>query len=1263
MSIRSNELSHPLSLHDSLALGEVELGLMAQKHEQSEMEEMERLPVLLRLLSSSRPLSSVPEFPKKGKDPEGLSPTSAALIDEVANQVVARLEDVAATYSVAEGVDVVACHLAPSICKNLSKLSPLKRKRSSVVSSDAANLGSSAGSSNSAAKNTGWETSELAVVGANPRSSFKRRRVSQQSPTTSQQSKHSDGLHEGAASEGVSSDEENANPSSSALPQSKRRSSRRSSDSREAGKQDLQEEVVAKTLSDLSALVVASLEPVKPESDMDGGDTQRGKLSLKLEDSALSEPARSHVAAGNVGVMAGSDLGSTVVSLCHFAPVFRQQHVANALCRATIPQTAGLVKRMGANCPAGVPTLLRGCIEAWKSATVMGSRYASIAKMAKSAVKSLASLSDREASRIRTVLQQESVMVDLQLQLAIKQDPTVAICLLIQHLSYPSSAKPGEKQNGPEPLVKTPSYSASGIQNSSTQATDPCLLTHLQATPTLLVDTLNFLKKELTSIIKIDSLSHESGRLCLLFRCYTWLVLQCDLTTVLTSEACGMKPLELFLTVVMEVVNKSQKGPTGSWETVLLGLIFSSSMLTLGRLLAFEQVEPSILKVCQSCLEASFDRRGSAASERVSASFQRNDVEELLGLVNDYLEPGLRAEQLMIETPDNLLQEGLLKVCEWAQGVESLGSSVKADPSSCPLTEVSTLLDRALKDSAKEAVGLDTKQPVSESATEDAADSGNAVEDGADGNTEKANTTEKHAETTETIKICLTRILSEERSDGTGLYDEMIPELIIKATSYLERNSALKLPLVSPLQLEINAGKAKLTPGCPVDEAFLYQVLYWFAYIDSASSSFVRFDVRVLPLKEVLTYCQWLSGESVWARPLQIQIECNIWKRCPEVQIQRKRWEVTSQVRCNNRRLEGRKALLGGLSESLKASLTNDNQAWAAAAEANFLLARANLRDSDVFPCVASTLLATPNSPPPFCTYAMLCHDPLVFLKSPMRVWQTVGLRRILLTILSSLLETNEAILFEESPSASSAEEVISSRNLIAVRCVLAVVSGSDSNPEHTAHACSMTTHFIRKLMAKGGGLVGMLVKQGPGLPDSVIDWVVEFVPETMADSKSLVNVFERGSSVTTRLSASAAIIRFAIAHGHQQEDVTDKLVYAALTQLVSSFFLVVGPVGVPVNVLVGEDSGVDVAQLRSSTFRVLKSLLGVRGRMRPALRTECGLALNKLAGLCKGENLLSGLSGAVVSRRKALLRDMYDHVAKAANSMAVTDGVSSNLA
>ena len=89
----------------------------------------------------------------------------------------------------------------------------------------------------------------------------------------------------------------------------------------------------------------------------------------------------------------------------------------------------------------------------------------------------------------------------------------------------------------------------------------------------------------------------------------------------------------------------------------------------------------------------------------------------------------------------------------------------------------------------------------------------------------------------------------------------------------------------------------------------------------------------------------------------------------------------------------------------------------------------------------------------------------------------------------------------------------------------------------------------------------------------------MEFIPGTIDYS----NPFEcvvGAWLISTSLNATMSVLCFAIAHGHSQKDMTEQLLYAASAQLVASFSLILGLVGVPVNVLLGEDSGVDVPQL-----------------------------------------------------------------------------------
>lgn len=107
---------------------------------------------------------------------------------------------------------------------------------------------------------------------------------------------------------------------------------------------------------------------------------------------------------------------------------------------------------------------------------------------------------------------------------------------------------------------------------------------------------------------------------------------------------------------------------------------------------------------------------------------------------------------------------------------------------------------------------------------------------------------------------------------------------------------------------------------------------------------------------------------------------------------------------------------------------------------------------------------------------------------------------------------------------------------------------------------------------------------------------------------------------------------------------------YAALSQLVSAFFLVLGPVGVPVSTLIG--SGLDAtATSRKAAFRMISVLSKVQS-FRSDLRNECIMAIQKLVGVCKGENIVSGVSGALASRQKSLVKELLDSLLQANNAI-----------
>jgi hypothetical protein len=337
-----------LSLHDSISLGEVELGLSSE-HRPSE-EEVRRLPLLLRLLSSSRPLSSIPTFPLPPIDDndDDDDDNKSESTDVIIQQAVNRLEDRAALYSAAEGVEVVACHLAPYVCRKISRLAPLQRMK--------VKGGKKSGTGSAKTGGAGeFGTDELARLAANPVLASGQR--SSSTATSKRQKMSSEASDDLQTDLQTDEDEDMAdasgNATQNAITNANNKRRRASSAAHESvlaagNSEDSQEATVTKTLSELALLVVQSLQsnatPRKADNDGGGGEgEEKSSLSLTIEDSILAEPrqgqgsggsASASVSMGSVGgggAMVASDLGSMVVSLMHHAPVLRHRHVAVSL--------------------------------------------------------------------------------------------------------------------------------------------------------------------------------------------------------------------------------------------------------------------------------------------------------------------------------------------------------------------------------------------------------------------------------------------------------------------------------------------------------------------------------------------------------------------------------------------------------------------------------------------------------------------------------------------------------------------------------------------------------------------------------------------------------------------------------------------------------------------------------------------------------------------------------------------------------------------
>jgi hypothetical protein len=270
----------------------------------------------------------------------------------------------------------------------------------------------------------------------------------------------------------------------------------------------------------------------------------------------------------------------------------------------------------------------------------------------------------------------------------------------------------------------------------------------------------------------------------------------------------------------------------------------------------------------------------------------------------------------------------------------------------------------------------------------------------------------------------------------------------------------------------------------------------------------------------------------------------------------------------------------------------------------------------------------------------------------------------------------NDYVVHEEAPSEDLRLELIDARNLLVLRSLVALMTTEYSAPSGSMRliACPSTLGFIRRLIAMYPGLLAGMLKQGLG--EVAIDWLVDWVPECAADSVSIINVLTERSALAApeRLVVADSALRVAVMRKSRawrslhpflafediltcvldgalaNDETTRQLVVASLSQLISSFFLVLGPVGVPVSSIIGP--GHDATKIsRKAAFRMLKTMLRVQS-FRTDVRNECCVAVQKLMGLCKGENIMGGLSGALASRQKKLIKELMEALTRANNAM-----------
>ncbi|KAL3939161.1 MAG: hypothetical protein SGBAC_006069 [Bacillariaceae sp.] len=1243
-------MTRSLSLHDCLALGEIELGLSQSQNDNGDdnmvsrrKQEIQRLPLFLRILSVARPLTAVPTF-DDGKTESKISEEKEKHGDQLVHRTVERLEDAAAKYSMAEEVDVVTSYLAPTMSRKISQLPPLQKTKEGK-----------------------WDTKDLAAVARNPRSSKRKRRTVLSEGGEGDDDQDDYGIHESSADEedeDAAADGSDHGDKKKGTAKKQRTSTMEPRDSEIAAAEDTHESTFVKTLSELASLVVAALAPLEESSHSGGGErtettegrSTKGSLSLTVDDSILNEST-----SGSGGAMEGSDLGATVAAIMCNASVLQSRHVAYALCRAATPQAGDLMTRIGANCPASVPSLLLGCLDAYSLVVAeKGTSHSNfpIVKAAKQGVNALAQLSTSERTRVLNKLQSTNTMLDLQLKFAMElPDSTMACCFLLQHLPKELSESPQLLYNGSGGNRKQV-HQAPGDRSSSdhhrmedtatfgnnSDKSESLVQTLLADGQNVFREVLSFLSTEFSSLASMKPKDVSIGKLSLMLKACCWtLLVPLKTVTSKLDETIGLLGNTLLPSIQqlsckirdhcasLKVGSETEDLPKVSSFDRVMKMFFSTSVLTMVRLLS--------LPLEDSSQDSNHEKMTESMSKVIVKLKENKAVSHLAQTFATKMKHAISGGSLPV-----LLT---LLLSDW-----NGDDATRHDKLDCVLLsldhgmiELSELWNKASSDESESTLDLDARAALLMLELKNEEKTCSFSDD-------------KLSEVEDVLKS----ILCSTDSSHVLAQKADVLQFVVQATKFLCAGREMAIPLIMIPQLELLGTRLQVgTTGDMLDETqsrFLLQLLHALEFLEQNPDSPFAIDPRTLPMKEAMLLAELLEKQS--SGFLLEKLQGYTRKQCPEVlELSYPSWTQCRQrsMRKSNTAVLARSEMKNLLHKTIESYLVKSpeggtNDLAGSELERLFLDARLQLSDADLVCTVVSAILSSPHQPPLSLTYPKLCRDPLLVLKCPFKVWNCTGLRRTALSILCMLLEANEAIVSSYASMEALAEEYLASRDALVVRCLLTAMSGSDNDIPPLPY-CSMTTSVIRLLTRRRQGIVALLVKQG--LPEESLDWMVEYVPEVMNDSQDMLQMLSDQRSLTPaeRLVAADAVLKIAVVQGQSNEIDAANMAYIALTQLCDALFLVAGPIGVPVNaVLLEDNSGLDVThKSRKAAFRMLKTLLTVRGR-RTNLRKECEMALHKLAGLCKNESAASGVSGSVAGRRKALLKEIFDAATKATNAM-----------
>lgn len=885
--------------------------------------------------------------------------------------------------------------------------------------------------------------------------------------------------------------------------------------------------------------------------------------------------------------------------------------------------------------------MLAGCIDAANAALVCHDDIASskVAQTAEESARALADLSTSEAWNVVSTLTQYRAMGDVALDLLLRLDSSAAVAAIQEDLLVLTEALEHVSDFLPRRSADTPKHSVGRstkkrqrrrIRPSREIRTE--IANAMRNKPWLVGGILSsneHLARKTRKCI-LDAMEGcyngddvpSLGKAILAVRTHALLVHSIGIGSG-SSFGSGSAFVQSSMEAI-DIINGKFSG-RGSDELRILSIC--ACLLTCSKFAPIAEAKQTFINspacsACSACLLGLLDDAGSVEGDtfagRAVSCFLSQDGSELERLVTGRI---LGAEQT------GCLSSGFFNTCRWAS------SKISSDDANGMTQNALRSID-GLNDSTRRG-GISSKD------------------------------LEKEVKALLDDPVKCRKVIEE---DGIVA----LLENVVKSTLSEEDTT---MPLILPLLVEALAKKGSWRRANALDAEsegvrcqLVLQLLYSLLFLqDSPNSPFVV-DPRYFPLTEICNFCRENSfiNDTVASR-LNFLSSTYV----PEVLSSNRPEEpaIDKMLSANVERKISISMVTNAIKScNIKASSSEHALALGRRAELLYLRAKAEFPANDVDTAVACTLISSANLPPRAYTHTLLCKDPLLILKCHMSVWKCPGLRRIVLSILQHLLDANNFIALQDAPTEESGHQMLAARDAVVARCLL--ISGCNSfamddsettsKKIGTATRCSNTIAFIRSLIANRPGVITTLVKQS--LPNKAIDWLIEIAPECFGDAKLLIgSLSDRNSTLTAaeRMVTADAALRIAIAHGSQDDAVANQLTYAALNTLVSSFFLSLGPVGVPVNILHEDDGRSDVTQTcRKATFRMLsaiQSMVESANQNRATagdMHSEARRILSKMAAMCKSESALGGTSGTVAMRRKALLKELWDAIVRAGNAL-----------